>query len=126
MIYPPSYVAPRPHKDPGIAALLALLLGFFGILGIGHIYASKLAKGLILLVVGLLYAPLAFIFILFSFVPFVIAGPGISLGLGAALLAIVVILAAVWLALLIWSAFDAYASASEYNPRVAATGVPPW
>jgi TM2 domain-containing membrane protein YozV len=126
MIYAPAYAAARPHKDPGIAALLALFLGFLGILGIGHIYAGKLAKGLILLVVGLLFAPLAFIFIFFSFVPFIAMGRGIGLGLGAALLVVVVILGVAWLAIRIWSTVDAYRTAEEYNARVAVSGVPPW
>ncbi len=126
MAHAPAYVAPRPQKDSAVAAILALLLGFFGILGIGHIYVGKLAKGIILLVVGLLFGPLVFIFVFFSFMPFVASGPGIGMGVAFPFILVLVIAGAAWLVLLIWSTVDAYRLAGEYNSHVAATGAPPW
>jgi hypothetical protein len=46
---PPAAPAAKPstplkHKSPGIAAVLALVLGFFGLMGIGHIYGESLGN----------------------------------------------------------------------------------
>jgi len=38
------------QKDPGIAALLEVVPGLFGFLGIGHIYNGNLGKGIIFLI----------------------------------------------------------------------------
>lgn len=40
----------RPMKNPGVAALLAALPGFFGIAGLGHIYVEQLGKGIAILI----------------------------------------------------------------------------
>lgn len=36
-------------KDPSTAMILELLLGFFGFLGIGHLYAGRTTTGIVLL-----------------------------------------------------------------------------
>lgn len=45
----------RPVRDPTIAFILEVLPGLFGILGIGHMYAGNIPRGLILLVVWFLF-----------------------------------------------------------------------
>jgi len=43
----------RQGKRPWVAAGLALVLGLFGLWGIGHLYAGKFARGIGLLFTGL-------------------------------------------------------------------------
>ncbi|WP_456469518.1 hypothetical protein [Archaeoglobus sp.] len=91
-------------KNEGIAALLALVLGFFGFWGIGHIYAGNLKKGLALLLLGLL---LAGALILFSLAE-LMAGMVFQLGPSSFILLIGAI---GW----IWQTFDAHKEAIKYN-----------
>ena len=49
--YPVAHML-TPPKSEGTAAILAFLLGLFCILGIGHMYASRLGKGLVLFLTG--------------------------------------------------------------------------
>jgi hypothetical protein len=51
--YPPQYGTARP-KDPTIGLLLELI-GLFGILGIGHIYAGKVTRGVALMASFFMY-----------------------------------------------------------------------
>jgi hypothetical protein len=43
------------HKSEGVSILLAVLLGLFGLFGIGHLYVGRLARGLWLLFGGLVF-----------------------------------------------------------------------
>jgi len=53
------------RKSPGLAAVLALVLGFFILMGIGHIYVGRIKRGIAIMLVGLMFLPLAFITIAF-------------------------------------------------------------
>lgn len=114
----PRYTA-LPNKSPGIAALLAILLGLFGIFGIGHIYVGKIARGLVLLVVGILVVPVFLVFGLLG----IVSLDGTFIGGG---LALIVLSGAIWLIILIWQTFDAYRLANEFNLHLQRTGMPPW
>jgi TM2 domain-containing membrane protein YozV len=95
-----------PPKDPTVAVLLALVLGFFGIFGIGHIYVGQLVRGIIFLVTGI---ALAFLVVVGSF--FLVCGlPFLIIGF------------VVW----IFQAIDAHRLANEYNDVLRRTGRPPW
>jgi TM2 domain-containing membrane protein YozV len=128
MGYQPRYLPPQ--KDAGIAALLALIPGFFLIMGLGHIYVGRLAKGIGILILGILLIPLLLLF----FVPlaFGIAflgsapGPGSVLTGFATLIIVVLVFLASYLGLLIWQTIDAYNLANLYNAAVARTGAAPW
>jgi hypothetical protein len=108
--YPVSLI-----KDPGIAAILALLAGFVGLMGMGHIYIGRFARGLIILVAGLVLWSLV---IGTSFIAI------IALGGALWLLSLVFIFAA--LGLLVWQAYDAYNLAKQYNTVLRQTGRAPW
>jgi hypothetical protein len=64
--YPPHYAYARP-KDPTIGLLLELI-GLFGFLGIGHIYAGKVTRGVVLMASFFMY------FIVFGCLSFVLVG----------------------------------------------------
>jgi hypothetical protein len=91
----------RQGKKPWIAIGLALVLGLFGIWGIGHLYAGKIARGLGLLFVGLIIGGLFWFSVILTVI--LIGYVGIVLfGL---------FFVGGWL----WQAFDAYNAAQEYN-----------
>jgi TM2 domain-containing membrane protein YozV len=105
---------PLEHKSPGIAAVLALVLGFFGLMGVGQIYVGRLARGIVLLIVGIILAVLTYGSFLLGFVTF---------GLGwVGALVFGVILLILW----IWQTFDAYGLAKKFNKAVEETGKTPW
>ncbi len=53
--YPVPQPTARPQKDRGLAIILEVLPGLFGILGIGWIYAGNINTGLAVLVGNLIY-----------------------------------------------------------------------
>ncbi len=59
--YPPPYAAyaPRPPKDRGIAFLLEILPGLFGLYGFGWMYSGNLTAGLFWLIGGLVWDVIA-------------------------------------------------------------------
>lgn len=114
----PRYAA-LPTRSPGIAALLALLLGLFGIFGIGHIYVGKIARGLVLLVAGILVVP---VFLAIGVLG-IISLDGNFMHGGFVLM---ILSGAIWFILLIWQTFDAYRLANEFNMHLQRTGTPPW
>ncbi len=103
------------QKDPGIAAILALLAGVFGLMGMGHIYLGRIIRGLVILVGGIVLWSLA-VFFLFAGV----FGPTGILWIFSLVCVIAV------LGLLVWQTYDAYALAKQYNEVVRRTGRAPW
>ncbi len=113
------YQQPYSKKDPTIATILAVVLGFFGLFGIGHIYVGRIARGIVLLILGLIIVPLFVFGAIFNFALF---GSG---GLGGGIV-LIIFSAVIWFILLIWQTFDAYSLAKEYNREVQMTGKEPW
>jgi hypothetical protein len=105
-----TYSAPR--KDPRLAAALALILGFFGLWGVGQIYAGSLARGLGLFVVGLIIGGLFWLSVILTV---------ILIGyIGMVLFGILFV--GGWL----WQAADAYSAAQAYNELHASTARSQW
>jgi TM2 domain-containing membrane protein YozV len=46
------YYESRQLKNNGVALVFAIILGFFGLLGIGHIYIGRVGKGIAYLISG--------------------------------------------------------------------------
>ncbi len=91
----------RVKKRPWIAASLALSLGLFGLWGVGHFYAGRLARGIGLFFIGLLIGGLFWLsvvltIILIGYVGMILFGLFFVGG---------------WF----WQALDAYNVAQEYN-----------
>ena len=88
--YPPAPVVVVPLKTPGIAVLLSFLW-----LGAGHLYAGKIAAGVVLMVVD-------FFVVLIAFIPFVgwILAP------------------LLWVPLFIVAAITSTVAASNHNARL--------
>jgi len=108
---PTTTAPPYEMKNPGIAALLAAIIGLV-LLGIGHIYVGKITRGLVLLFTGLVLDGLLIASLFFSWLIFPIFFT-IILGIAA-------------LALWVWSIYDAYKLAKQYNDYLRTYGKPPW
>jgi TM2 domain-containing membrane protein YozV len=71
-------VAGTPQRDPTIALLLEFL-GYIGFLGIGHIYAGRVTRGIVLLVGWWIYWAVTFVLFIvligFCFALLGLAGP---------------------------------------------------
>ena len=89
----------RSAKDPRLAMTLAAVLGLFGIMGIGHIYMRKIAKGIVLLIVGGFFALLSLASIYLIFQP-----DEFSLEVK---IVTAVMMSTPFLLILIWQIFDA-------------------
>jgi TM2 domain-containing membrane protein YozV len=111
---PPAYSAGVAEKSPGVALILGLIVGLF-LWGIGQIYVGKIMRGIIFLILGLIFAPLLY--------GIAVLGVIMTGGIGWIILPI---LGIVFLILWIYQAFDAYKLAQEYNMHVRRTGMPPW
>jgi TM2 domain-containing membrane protein YozV len=96
-----------PNK--GTALVLEILPAFFGIYGIGWLYAGKVATGLILLLTGLvvIWGSYAAVFLLGA----------LTLGLGFVCICVVILLQIFIAVLSVLSLNNALERASELSPR---------
>lgn len=86
--------AAAPQKSTGIGIILAIIF-----VGLGHLYAGLISKGIILFIVYIVLIVLA-VFVIFT-----------------AIIAFIL-----W----IWSIYDVYTKINEYNQHIRSTGNPPW
>jgi TM2 domain-containing membrane protein YozV len=95
----------RKMKSESTTLVLAIILGLFGIQGIGHIYAGKVGKGVWILIGSL--------------VLFVIGVATLFVGVG-------VIFLIIYFVIYIWQIIDSRKLCREYNDELEATGETPW
>jgi len=110
---PPPGSAQIPLKNPGTAAVIALIVGVLLFWGVGHIYVGRVMKGVCIMFAGWV----AGVLLLLSFLGLMWEAGGIALIAFFALLAL-----GGW----IWQTFDAYSLAKQYNDYVRAHGTEPW
>jgi TM2 domain-containing membrane protein YozV len=117
-----SYV---PYKSPGTAALLAFIGGIFGILGIGHFYAGKIGRGIIILIFGLILAgaimgsSLSILAMQSNSIENESSGEGSAIAIG-------LFSGVVYFILFIWQIFSARGLAKKYNSLARTLGTEPW
>ncbi len=92
------------RKSPGTAAVLAGLLGAFGIMGIGHFYVGRIGKAIGLLVSGLIMAALIYIFLLAG----LLAYGSIDAAAGSAAIGVGIAVGIIYTSIWIWQIYDAY------------------
>ena len=88
------------YKNQGTVLVLAIVLGFFGICGIGHFYLAKVGRGVVILIVGIILAAIALAsgwFGLIIFIPF-----------------------------FVWTIYDANQLCKQYNHFLSTNGRAPW
>ena len=91
---------PPEWKSMGVTMVLTIVLGFFGLGGIGHLYLGKIIKGIVLCVVGIILFIIAIL----------------TMGIG--------IIALIPFALFV--IYDSYRLCKRYNNDLEQTGRPPW
>ena len=91
---------PTEWKSMGVTIVLTVVLGIFGIGGIGHLYLGKIIKGIVILIVGIILAVITIL----------------TMGIG--------IIALIPYA--IWVVYDSYKLCKRYNDDLEQTGRPPW
>ena len=91
---------PPEWKSMGVTMVLTIVLGWFGLGGIGHLYLGKIIKGIVLCVVGII------LFIITI----------LTMGIG--------IIALIPFALFV--IYDSYRLCKRYNNDLEQTGRPPW
>ncbi|HUV25008.1 MAG TPA: hypothetical protein VMW26_06240 [Methanomassiliicoccales archaeon] len=116
---PPYYRSWVKEKDPGTVLLLALILGLIGFMGIGHLYIGKIARGVVLLIFGLIIAPMFAAAMMYLMV----SGMGY---IDETVIIPFIVLTIIWLIVLIWQTYDAHELAKRYNYVLRTTGLPPW
>jgi TM2 domain-containing membrane protein YozV len=107
--YPQNQMVYMREKSEGVAAVLSFLWA-----GLGQIYVGKIARGLGIMVGGLLIGLL--------FIPLVFLLSTIDMSM----LVFIILLSVVSLIYVIWNVFDAYKLAKEYNDKFRSTGQRPW
>lgn len=88
------------YKNQGTALVLAVILGFIGICGIGHFYLGKISRGVIILIVGII---LGVITVASGFIGLI-----------------------VYIPFLIWTLYDANSSCKYYNHFLSTKSHAPW
>jgi hypothetical protein len=110
--------------NPLFATMLALGPGFFGLMGLGHIYVRSVSKGLMLLVVGAVLGLFTWgliIDILFS--PGYLTGGDLGIeGFVVAAMLFGLIFYSMWL----WQAYDAYTIAKKAQKSSEGAIPPPY
>jgi TM2 domain-containing membrane protein YozV len=91
---------PAQWKSEGTTLILTIVLGLFGLGGIGHIYLGNITRGIVILIVGI-------ILLIVSAVTF---------GIGLVVL----------IPFAIWVVYDARKQCKHYNDHLEQTGKPPW
>lgn len=110
-------------KSQKMAIIYAALLGAVGFLGIGHIYVSRIRRGLILLIGGWGLACVSlFCFIACSMSAMVVPPPGYSKAevptYSSVFFAVGVVLLLGLITLWIWQIFDAKTVCRNYNRQM--------
>lgn len=114
-------------KNTGLAAVLALILGIFGLWGVGHIYVGKIGRGLALLILGIMLQWVLGFFVFFGMMfGGIYGGPRYGLPILVGGLAGLIIWILVTLAIFIWQIYDAYKLAKYYNEYVQQYRKAPW
>jgi TM2 domain-containing membrane protein YozV len=91
---------PPEWKSMGVTIVLTVVLGFFGLGGIGHLYLGKIIKGIVILIVGII------LLIITVF----------TMGIGLIVL----------IPYALWVIYDSYKQCKHYNNYLEETGRPPW
>jgi len=125
-----NYYAPHyREKDTGITIILGVLLGLFGIMGVGQIYVGKAKRGALIMIAGffLAFASYLLLFLYLTSDLFWSYDSYNNYVLNfRAVLAFAAVISFIHLIFFIWQAYDSYKLAKKYNQELYSTGKPPW
>ena len=104
--------------------LLAALLGFTAVCGVGHVYLGRARRGIIILVVAFAIAGVGGAMVVAALPEE--PDPDETLADLAASLLVMVALVVVYVGFVIWTTYDAWRLCKQYNAAVTDTGRAPW
>ncbi|MDR0778389.1 MAG: zinc ribbon domain-containing protein [Methanomassiliicoccaceae archaeon] len=111
----------RSEKNEGFAAVLSILFG-----GLGQIYVGRIKRGLgILFLYAVLFA-IGSLAITIGRNLYQMSYYGFYYEYNTSMLLVSLTFLIISIGILVWSVFDAYKLAKEYNVRLRNTGEPPW
>jgi hypothetical protein len=116
-------------KNSGLAAILALILGFFGLWGVGHIYVGKITKGIVLIILGVFIGGVIGRFVGFGFLGSIFVGisdPYYFRYTPVAAIVGIIMWFAITIGCWLWQVYDAYKLAKYYNQYVQQNRRAPW
>ena len=119
---PPDIRARR--KSAAATLLLAALLGFTAVCGVGHIYLGRTRRGIIILVVAFAIAGVGGAVVVAALPEE--PDPDETLADLAASLLVMVALVVVYVGFIIWTTYDAWKQCKTYNAAIDDTGRAPW
>jgi predicted RNA-binding Zn-ribbon protein involved in translation (DUF1610 family)/TM2 domain-containing membrane protein YozV len=101
-------VRPIEWKSESVTLLLSILLGLFGIQGVGHMYVGKIGKGVVILIGSLVLLVIS--------IALTVTGIGAIIGIP---------LIIVYIVMFIWQIIDARKLCQQYNDHLEKHGSPP-
>jgi len=116
------------YKSVGTATVLGVVLGLFGLFGVGQIYVGQVGKGIGIMLTNFVIIAITIIILFQATAIFfleAISGSVGSAASGFTIFALLLILI-MDVGFYIWQAYDAYDQAREYNISLQANGRPPW
>ena len=132
----------RDYKSEGSTLVLSIVVGLFGVMGVGHLYIGKIKRGIIIMIIGfslwtVLLVPILFLGISDEFddsmlndIEFVqYSNEKSQEGAMAALIGLFVAIVAVtigYIVLYIWQIFDSRKLCKMYNRHLEENGTPLW
>ena len=119
---PPGIRARR--KSAAATLLLAALLGFTAVCGVGHIYLGRARRGIIILAAAFVIAGVGGAVVAAALPES--PDPDETLADLAASLLVMVALVVVYVGFVIWTAYDAWRLCKTYNAAIDDTGRAPW
>lgn len=115
---PASVPYALPLKNSGLAAVLSFLFT-----GLGQIYAGKISRGIIFILVAV---GVAMVTTILLFAGLVTDSEGVVQSFDSLYLAAIVGILIAYLAFYIWQIYDAYILTNKYNDALKQTGQEPW
>ena len=125
----PSHSKQLELKSEGTALVLAILLGLFGLWGIGQIYCSRIGRGIVMLILGLVIAGINWsIFVMFYRSTLSnISDEADNVNESSYLILFLLGFVGIYLGFFIYQIFDAKSLAREWNEYVESNnGERPW
>jgi len=117
------------YKSEGTTLVLSIVVGFFGFMGVGHIYLGRVRRGIIILIVGLIgwivaiVIPFAMLRMLGVLEEEESIDPTAVVGVLGGFFVVVEIGV---LALIIWQILNSRKLCKQYNEYFEEHGKPPW
>ena len=114
------------YKSEGTTLILSIVVGLMGFMGVGHIYLGRVRRGIIILIIGLLWWTIFFIPMVMLGMLSEVEEDVFDMTAMMGLMGGFMIVGIGVLALFIWQILNARKLCKEYNEHLEQHGKPPW